>query len=400
MSKAGTLWTDIELIVNHPAESRKFDNLISLLDIQLDRAAGQPLDVIWGSRQLSTFDPRLMNLLRRKGPFSQWRTLEMRFRVMHPDDANIFHPSDAFSNLESIVIYPSVITSVIRILNLTTTSKLQAFEYRPGISRNVVSLSDCSDMLRRIHRLTTELLPIGGLSSNITHLTHLDSSSHESHKFPHLKMYNLYACIFTRKHPTDLRCLETFKTTALVIRRDTEVYLPALRHLKFGAIRLHSGAKIITPLLESLHITGDRFRRDDSNDDTLLDYTGAAIKNEGFLSLPSHSLTVDHVLFFHNILKLLERSPRVEKVSLGVCYEEHAMQVLERIGGATLEDDMEDNRLCGQLRELRLTSELQVWEVGRLKERAARVVRMRMRNGFMLQIFARWCGKDTYLLLA
>jgi len=120
------LWTDIRIRINHPAESRQFGNLISLLEIQLERAAGMPLDVVWKSDQISAFDPRLMNLLRRKGPFSQWRTLQMRFQfpAFNPDDVVLFHSGDAFSNLESIVIFSSVRSSIVEVLNRTTTSKL------------------------------------------------------------------------------------------------------------------------------------------------------------------------------------------------------------------------------------------------------------------------------------
>jgi hypothetical protein len=390
MLKAGALWTYIGIIVNHPVESRQFSNMISLLDMQLDRAAKKPLDVVWVLNQISGFDTSILDLIRQKGPFSQWRTLQMRIRVVHPDDANIFHPGDAFNNLESISIFPSVMTSIIGLLNLTTTSKLQALDHRPTGSPNEVTLSHCVDMIGRIHRLTTSGLRLRTVA------TELSVSYQTSHPFPHLTTYNIMTCVFAHGFLIDLRCLETLNTAVLMILRDTEVSLPALRLLACGTIQLQEGAKIITPLLESMRILGDTLHFENAN----IDWTGDAIKNKGFLSSPLRSLTVEPVLPFDCILKLLERSPRVERVRLRLGDEECATQVLEHIGGATPEDNSEETRLCGQLRELRLSFAWDKCEVESWKERAARVVKMRMRGGIVLRIYGTWKGERTYVLLA
>jgi F-box-like len=411
MSKSNALWTDIQIIANHPADSRQFGNLISLLYMQLDRTAGKPLDVVWESDQPLAHLSKLLDLLRLKGPFSRWRTLQIHVRAGgHDDDEgeeNIFHPGDAFSNLESITIFPSFRSSIFRVLNRTTTSKLQVLDHCPTGSPGEVTLLDCTDMVRRIFHLKTTFLVRDSLPSNITHL---DTTYEQSHRFPHLTTYRITTCIFSPTHPADLRCLETLKTAALRIFDDIEVSLPALRYLTCGIIQLQEGSKIITPLLESMHISEPE--AGDSNDPwPLRDYTGEAIKNEGFLFSPSHSLTVESILPLNSIIKLLEQSPRVERVSLGFDHENCAMRALERIGGANSEDSL----LCGRLRELRLIfswdkcdvggweSLTFLWEedeVESWKERAARVVKMRMRSGIVLRIYASWKGEGTYVLLA
>jgi hypothetical protein len=170
MSTSGGLWTNVQIIVNSAAESREFDRLMALLDIQLDRVAGKPLDVVWKSNQAAAFDPRLIGLLRRKGPFSQWRKLTMRFRAVHVDDEHIFHPGDAFSNLESLIIFPSIRTSIIRVLNHTTTSKLRDLDHYPARLPTEVRLSDCANMIGRIDCLQMRVSVTGSLPSNITQL--------------------------------------------------------------------------------------------------------------------------------------------------------------------------------------------------------------------------------------
>jgi F-box-like len=76
-SHTASLWTLVQMVINYPAEDERFDRLLLLLEMQLDRAAGMPLDVVWTSNTRATFDSRLIGLFRRKGPFSQWRTLEL-----------------------------------------------------------------------------------------------------------------------------------------------------------------------------------------------------------------------------------------------------------------------------------------------------------------------------------
>jgi F-box-like len=393
-TKTGALWTDIQIKVRYRAEGRLFENLISLLKMQFDRTAGLPLDVIWESIQTSAFNPRIMSLLRRKAPFSRWRTLQIRFQAIHPDGQTTFRLGDAFSNLESIVIYPSIKSSIITVLNRTTTSKLQVLDHRPTGSPSEVTLSDCSDMLKRIYCLKSSTSEIGGLSSNITQL---DTSRQKSHSFSHLKTYNIQTCIFASRYSIDLRCLEILNISGLFIFAGTEVSLPALRHLTYGTITLRRTAKINTPLLESMHISVQRCNTLDAR---LADGTEEAIRNDGFLLSPSNLLIVDVDLSSDCIAKLLERSPRVERVSLSFDDEERASQVLERIGGAASEVDSDCVPLCGRLRELRLTFLWSKCDVESWKEQACQVVMNRIANGIALRIYGAWKGEGAYVVLA
>jgi hypothetical protein len=192
-SQTASLWTSVQMVVGYPAEDERFDRLLLLLEMQLDRAAGMPLDVVWESVENSAFHPRLMSLLRRKGPFSRWRTLQLGFRIFPPEDENMFLPEDAFTNLESVLIIPSIFNRIITTLNRTTTSKLQVLEHRRTILRVYVTLEDCVDMIGHISCLTTDANDIPSLPNNDIHL---EAASQSYHEFPRLQTYKLISCTF------------------------------------------------------------------------------------------------------------------------------------------------------------------------------------------------------------
>ena len=234
----------------------------------------------------------------------------------------------------------------------------------------------------------------GSLPSNIIQL---NTSYRRTHLFPHLTTYNIQECVFASSSVIDLPCLENLNIIGLVIFDGTEVHLPALRRLTCSAIRLRNTGKIIAPFLESMHISRrmpiDFYQR-------WAGHTEETIKTKGFLLSPSHSLTVEVGFPLDIIVKLLEGCPHVERVSLGFGDEECAVQVLKRIGWTALEDESEGIRLCGRLRELRLSFLWDKCGVEGWKERADLVVKRRVRNGIMLKIYGMWKGEGAYVLLA
>jgi hypothetical protein len=396
MSKSGGLWTNVQIRVKSPAKSREFTHLISLLDVQLDRAAGEPLDVVWESNQAAAFDPCLIDLLRRKGPFSQWRKLTMRLTAIHADDEHIFHPADAFSNLESLLIFPSIRSSIIRVLNRTTTSKLRDLVHHPARLPTQVRLSDCADIIGHIDCLQVR---VSGTHCLPTNITQLHTLFEPSHLFPHLRTYNIQACVFASTSPIDLQRLQTLNAIALVILRTTEVLLPALRCLYCGTIYLERGTKICAPLLESVHISGKILGRLALIDSKWVENTGETIKTEGFPFSPSHSLTVELPLPFDSIVRLLEGCSQVESVSLGFDDEECAVQALQHIGGAASVAESAGVWICGRLRELRLTFLWDKCKVEGWKGLAAQVAKSRMGNGIVLRIHVMWKGEGAYVPL-
>jgi F-box-like len=407
-SQTASLWTLVHIVFHYPAADERFDRFLLLLEMQLDRAAGMPLEVIWASVESSAFDPRLIGLLRRKGPFSQWRTLQLAVSAFPSEDETVFSPEDAFNNLESVSIIFSFLNCVITTLNHTTTSRLQALEHQGSTWLGGVALENCMGMIRRISRLKTDSTDILSLSINVTHLEARNQSYHE---FPHLETYQLRSCAFRNDRGIDLRRLTTLDVAeTLYIHRDCEVSLPSLRRLRCGTIFLMDHAKIMAPTLASLHICGRQDENlyicgrqgdvDGNNDWTAV--MSDAIWNAGYLLSPSTVLSVDMQLSDDSIGKLLELSSRVSKVEMRFSDESCAIRVLEKIsvdrGDAQKEE--EAMWLCEQLTELRLNF---LWAIGDVcwwRDRAAQALDNRPRFGTILRIYASWQGEGTYVLLA
>jgi hypothetical protein len=251
-SKTASLWTSVEIAVYYRAEDERFDRLLLLLEMQLDRAAGKPLHVIWESNNVLAFDPRLISLLRRKGPFSQWKTLHLGLMALPPRNEAVFAPEDAFTNLESVSIAPSLVNCVIATLNHTTTSRLQVLEHRRGRQLSAATLRDCMPLVQRASCIKTDSVDIPSLPKNVIRL---ESRFESYHEFPYLETYQLGDCLFQRDHSSDLGRLTTLHVAEIIaVHIDCEVSLPSLRQLRCGTIFLMEQAKISAPALANLYI--------------------------------------------------------------------------------------------------------------------------------------------------
>jgi hypothetical protein len=395
-SQTASLWTSVQIVVNCQAEDERFDRLLLLLEMQLDRAAGKPLHVIWESNKTSTFDSRLIGLLRRKGPFSQWKTLYLGLLAFSPGNEAVFAPEDAFTNLESIIITQSFVNCVIATLNRTTTSRLQVIEHRCA---SQVTLRDCMPMVQRASCMKTDSIDIHGLPKNVIRL---ESGIQSYHEFPYLETYQLNDCLFQRDHSINLGCLTTLHVAEILyVLKDCEVSLPSLRQLRYGTIFLIEHAKISAPALANLYIGCEE--GDSDYYEMWPDITTKAIWNAGYLLSPSSLLSVDMPLPDGSLVKLLELSSRVSKVEMSFSDENCAIRVLERISMVDREDTPREGEpvwLCEQLVELRLNFWWAIADVGSWRDRAAQVVENRLILGTFLQIYASWKGEGTYVLLA
>jgi F-box-like len=395
-SQTASLWNSVQIMVNCQAEDERFDRLLLLLEMQLDRAAGKPLHVIWESNQTSTFDSRLIGLLRRKGPFSQWKTLHLGLMAFPPRNEAVFTPEDAFTNLESIAITSSFVNCVIVTLNRTTTSRLQVIEHRHA---SQVTLRDCMPMVQRASCIKTDSIDIRSLPKNVIRL---ESGIQSHHEFPYLETYHLDDCLFQRDHSINLGRLTTLHVAEILhVHKDCEVTLPSLRQLRCGTISLRDHAKISTPVLANLFIGAKE--SDSDYYEMWPDITTRAIWKAGYLLSPSSLLSVDMPLPDGSLVKLLELSSRVSKVEMSFSDESCAIRVLERISMVDREDTLREGEpvwLCGQLTELRLNFWWAIADVGSWRDRAAQVVENRLRLGIFLRIYASWLGEGTYVLLA
>jgi hypothetical protein len=190
-----SLWTFIQIDIGFRPPSKRPATVIALLDIQLGRANGLPLDVEWIWNVTAGFDPRLLDLIRRKGPFSRWRTLKISAMnvVLEPDDVFALGSSDVFSNLESFIHFPSSQSKIVKTVERTTTSKLQFLELQNYQATQIKMEANYKGMLQRISCLKIASMHITSIPANIVEL---EAGFRTAHCFPHIKKYSLAICEF------------------------------------------------------------------------------------------------------------------------------------------------------------------------------------------------------------
>jgi hypothetical protein len=394
-----SLWTFIHISIDFPSRSKRADHMIALLDLQLSRVGGFPLDVEWISNTTTAFDPRLLELIRQKGPFSQWRTLKVRSldTELEPDDAFTLDSRDVFSNLESLIILPSFcVNKILKTIDRTTTSKLQFLELQSSRTTQAEVEANYRGMMQRIRCLKIPSMDITSIPSNILEV---ETTLRTTHHFPHIQKYTLMFCVFKSDQLYDLGSLTHLRVTLeITLQDDVTVYLPALRHLACGILITGRRTKIDAPLLESLHLLSVKPRHGTVQD--MID----SLNLDGYVLSPTKSITIDAYLPQHTIVAFLEQSPRVARVSLSYKDAASAGRMLERMEGATHAEESEGitlgGRLCEKMVELRIKLGVDAYDLEFWKRRAARLVRIRRTFGSDLRVYASWNGEEPYVCLA
>jgi hypothetical protein len=390
------LWTFIQMDIDFAPYSKRSDNLISLLDIQLGRTNGLPLDVEWLSNTSLGFDPRLLDLIRQKGPFSRWRTLKVRFMAVEafaPDSC------DVFSNLESLIILPSIFNRILQTIEWTTTSKLQFLELQDQ-GTQVKWEADYMGMVGRLTQRITRLKISSGDTLPIArNIRKVLASAQATHYIPYLKEYTLSLCHFGYSSQRNLESLTRLTVTlGLEMHRDAKVYLPALRHLALGALITGSHSKIDAPVLQTLHLLPVI----PGNAHVQRMITGLHLGD--YILSPTKSITLDVCLSQYTAGIFLEHSPRVEQVSLSFEDAVSADKMLERMEGVIHVDETEEivliGRLCENMGELRINLGYEICDLEAWKKRASRFVEGRRTLGSEPRVYASWKGEGTYVRLA
>jgi hypothetical protein len=373
--------------------------MIALLDIQLSRASGFPLDVEWISNTTTAFDPRLLELIRQKGPFSQWRTLKVRTLdiELERDDAFTLDSRDVFSNLESLIIMPSYcVNKILKTIDRTTTSKLHFLELQGFQMTQEEVEANYMGMMQRIKRLKIPAMDITSIPSNILEI---EGGIRAAHDFPHINKYTLTLCVFKNDQLCNLGNLIHLRVTVgIKLLDDVAVYLPALRHLACGVLVTGHRTKIDAPVLETLHLLPVKRRSRRVQD--MID----SLNLDGYVLSPTELITLDTYLPQNTIITILEQSPRVVRVSLSCEDAVSAEGILERMEG-TIHVDVSEGitlgeRLCEKMVELRIKLRDDIRDIESWTRRASRLVRTRRTLGSDLRVYASWKGEGSYVRLA
>jgi hypothetical protein len=391
-----SLWNFVQISLQFTPHSKRSDNLIALLDVQLGRAGGLPLDVEWISNTTYGLDPRLLDLIRQKGPFSQWRTLTVRFLSIEQSEAFTLDSRDVFTNLESLTILPSIFNKILETIDRTITPKLQVLEV-PNTAESEVE-TNYKGMMQHIRRLKISTMGAISIPSNVLEV---EARVRTTHYFPHIKKYTLTACVFHTNQPYDLKGLTTLTATiVIVLNDDVNIYFPALRHLACGAFMTGDRTKVEAPVLETLHLLPP----DRSATNQVVDHMIRGLNLDGYILSPTKSITLDLCLPQHTIVIFLGQSPRVERVSLSFEDAVSAKKMLGRMEGLTYVNDSEGRTLgsplCKKMVELRMNLGYDICDLESWKRWASRFVESRRTFASELRVYASWKGEGTYVLLA
>jgi hypothetical protein len=401
-TETASLWTDVKLQIHPVSNLTAHGNSISLLDMQLERTGGLLLDVAWWGHIWEYCNPRILTIIRGKAPFSRWRKLELWLVGDKGSEDTIFSPTDIFTNLESLIIAQYKFDRLSQNISQRTTARLRIFEVGPVNSTlpTVVELlphpmKHISCLIAYVPSNSNEVRPV--LPPNIVELR---TPRRLSHPFPYISTYELNVCLFRSDYTIDLQNLTTLTVISiLTVFPECHVVLPSLRHLSYGDLRLSYGAKLETPMLESLRImTGD-----DGDITTRIKNQYDALHHPGYLVSPKKSLFVELSLPEEGVALLLDRSPEVEYVLLVINDAKYAQKIMEEIliGVGTKGLAYRQSKwFCPRLSELRMNFEWEIGDVVLWKERSSKVVEARKENGVVLAIYASWEGEGTYVALS
>ncbi|KIM25635.1 hypothetical protein M408DRAFT_205406, partial [Serendipita vermifera MAFF 305830] len=328
-----SLWTKLE--VNHvyqsSCEPKMFDNYLSCIRMQHDRAGDELLDVKWAITGYDDRDIRMLQLLNEKDSFRRWRTVEIYFdeKKFAPWYSESDYPNLAFPNLESLTVISCILHPIMSAIDRTTTSKLKS------ISMNAKDLSPydvdryCQKMIEHISRYSIRVNVYKPMPPNVTTVFAEGALIADPNN---VEFYRLMYCTFqtvTLLHLTKLTVLNMVR-----VQNSSVVSLPALRTLDCMMVTLRGSATFDTPVLEKLNLDSGRDMAAMMVIDSMPLYNDAAAhiraeKDCLYVPLTHGELIIDRQWSNAKLIKFLEWSPYAQRISLSMRKESDIKEILE-----------------------------------------------------------------------
>lgn len=338
--RVGSLWSKVDIVIDHGCTTEEFDAFISRLGTQLERTGQLPLDVFWQREGSNGQNGVIEDLIRRKGHFLRWKSLKARLGCDPQEAKSTLLPTDAFTNLEYLeIISPShghlmlpYEHPLIDRIDRSITSKFHTLNLRPSqiLGKEMVRLyGNIMEQANMLILSKKEVITDRDLRLP-ANITTLEAEAKLIHVFPHIKSYRLRTCVFGSHSPINLQCLTSLTVDDILILLDRTVLLvPSLQSITFGAIVLEERAEFKCPSLESLHIQATQHLSLGAGH---IRHIREAIYRPGYFLSPKHSLTIDQFIPSDIMTKFVELAPDVEYISLSFDDEECVSSVLETIG--------------------------------------------------------------------
>lgn len=405
--QTGSLWTEVCIQMDILDLDTMFKRKMALLKMQFDRAAGHLLRVTWNSTgEFMQRRRELINLIREKGPFSQWRTLILRWHAIDDDlYEGAIQPNDVFTNLESVHVYGESCDILIHAIVNTATSKLYKIDLRIARIPTGTAFELFSGALGRISTLMlgrygTTQRNTPQIPSNIQYLHVVEA---HSHFYPHVVTLNMKRCTFHHKSRLDLGSLTSLTVTSqLTFKSGCIVILPVLQHLTCFFIDF-SGTIFQAPVLETLWIQPYLDQPDEVLKTGIRNLELSLIHPDFHLS-PKVSIKVGLSLSESSLTALLEKCPNVKSILLTFDEEKWAFSMVDRLFPKLVQEDEQtitgaSGELCPQLSELNLDFMWGISDVEGWIDRSISAVNSRRRGEMTPLIYASWKGEGTYRCL-
>lgn len=395
-----TLWTDISIKAGRNIDKDAFDNLISLLSMQLSRTGDLPLDVRWFSSANIYLHGRIVHLLREMAPFSRWRTLTIRVEGIQSNNVIFPLPEDKFPILESLMVFGWPHKYLVDTIDRTATSSLKLLDLRYLRTTTISAYDDLISNHISSLVLPSILMPITDVEVP-PNVIELEADTRRKHHFPYITTYRVSLCIFTLLHPPYLPNLTTLiVTSSLDLFGKCQITIPSLLHLECATITLAEGATFHTPALESFHLCASYSRPVNVN---RMNTFSKTVRNLGFKLAPRTSITIDLCLRVQDLRTLLQASPHLERASLSFESHDEASKLLRDFeSSGTPETELQEGDampLGWRLTELRLSFECELEDVAFWKSWALSVVSQRKATGIALSIYGSWKGEGACIRL-
>ncbi|KIM24375.1 hypothetical protein M408DRAFT_27039, partial [Serendipita vermifera MAFF 305830] len=301
------------------------------------------------------------------------------------------------SNLESLIVVYKGRDPIANTIQVTTTGlrasrrslALSIVDIYPISAHPVIEpLVEAETISRlygeRLDQISSLVLPnLGGNSAEVDFLprdiTKIECDSRKVHPFPHVRSYKLDMCTFAIGNKDDLGSLVRLTITAcLWVHLDCHVFLPSLRFLSCGGIKLEPRSSIQAPALQQLHLSihGGSFPR-------RIKMTEEALQTSSFGLLPNLSLVIKDCLRTQSIVQFLRRCGHVENASLTFSDEGEALlfiddlfreEVFEHVRTGENSSHIKPRPIVSKLKLSLLSSQLDLEE---LKLRTAGLMRAR-----------------------
>ena len=326
-----SLWNKLTINSHSHMKEISFINMVRMLELQLDRTAEFPLDVVWHRSPSTYHDTIVLNLLRNKGHFSRWRNLAIRFAWGRREKEPVLHQTDVFTNLESLLVESPHYNNIVQTIDRTVTSNFHMLNLSKSQQRADTIPDIYPNILGHTRHLVFARDQVDGGATLLLPKTVavLEAAQRRGHGFPHITTYKLTRCIFSTDSEIDLRRLTTLLVdTQVTLSMDVNVELPSLREFSFGSISTLPGARFSSPVLEALHIRATANTRQNS---ARIESIHASLLSPGLHISPQRSLKVELCFPLEDLVRLVWLSPNLEFLFLSFDNEGVLLSVLEAI---------------------------------------------------------------------